>query len=305
MQTTSISRVLWPVRGGSQGYLVQDDTGAYWIAKFLGNPQGSRSLINEFLGSSILRLLSVSTPTVQLLYMPDALKAQGIVQFKTNGSSAFPSSGLHFGSAYVGDPNQTAVYEILPGQLLSKVSNLEQFGGMFVLDQWLGNADSRQVVFSRHREKGKSGPRAPLTAWFIDQGFMFSGSLWQIASDLQTPIRGVYLNRSVYSLFEMRRTCEYMLNQIIKLDEHCILNLQSQIPDCWYAPGDVALVSNLLRTLCARRSYLASLIEQKLLRLCSKTVDTTTESKIESASGGAHLTTRAVSAAVRDEHCGE
>ena len=38
------------MRGGSQAQLVQGDEGNRYLAKFLGNPEGNRTLVNEWVG---------------------------------------------------------------------------------------------------------------------------------------------------------------------------------------------------------------------------------------------------------------
>jgi len=55
--------------------------------------------------------------------------------------------GLQFGARYVCDPAEAQVFDYLPESMLEKVKNRQAFGGMLVLDKWLGNANGRQAVF--------------------------------------------------------------------------------------------------------------------------------------------------------------
>ncbi len=66
-RTAEIKRIVRPVRGGSQARLVEGDDGRCYIAKFLNNPQGNRTLVNEWVAQSIMTTLGISTPPLCLL----------------------------------------------------------------------------------------------------------------------------------------------------------------------------------------------------------------------------------------------
>ena len=50
---------------------------------------------------------------------------------------------------------------------MERIRNLQDFARVLVLDKWAGNADGRQVVFTKPATARK------YTAAFIDQGYCF------------------------------------------------------------------------------------------------------------------------------------
>jgi hypothetical protein len=66
-QAVDINRIVRRMRGGSQAYLVEGNDGRFYVAKFAGNPQGNRTLINEWITTHLLERLDVSTPSLVLL----------------------------------------------------------------------------------------------------------------------------------------------------------------------------------------------------------------------------------------------
>ena len=53
----AIREVLRRMRGGSQPFLVQGEDDRFYVAKFAGNPQGDRTLINEWAAHRVLQQL--------------------------------------------------------------------------------------------------------------------------------------------------------------------------------------------------------------------------------------------------------
>jgi hypothetical protein len=72
-ETVDINRAIRRMRGRSQAYLVEGNDGRFYVAKFAGNPQGNRTLINEWITAHLLKRLDVSTPLLIVL----RLKGQG------------------------------------------------------------------------------------------------------------------------------------------------------------------------------------------------------------------------------------
>jgi hypothetical protein len=44
-------------------------------------------------------------------------------------------------------PKTTAIFDFVPDRLLLSVRNLAEYAGMYVFDQWLWQADKRQLAF--------------------------------------------------------------------------------------------------------------------------------------------------------------
>src|SRR3954447_19037736 len=134
-QAVRITRVIRRMRGGSQAQLVQGDDGQYYVAKFTGNPQGTRTLINEWITAQLLRKLNVSTPPLVVLQLKDELveSAEGLY-FTVGDRRIRIGAGLHLGSLCPVDPVATAILDFLPQHLIHKVVNLADFAKLLVLD---------------------------------------------------------------------------------------------------------------------------------------------------------------------------
>src|SRR5215469_10019605 len=116
------------MRGGAQAHLLEADDGNWYVVKFRNNPQHRRVLVNEILSAAFLDYLKIATPETALIRVTAELLAQNPELCLQLGSRIVPiEPGWHFGSRYPGDPNRTAVYDILPAELLPQVVNLDHF----------------------------------------------------------------------------------------------------------------------------------------------------------------------------------
>jgi hypothetical protein len=50
------------VRGGSQARIMSGDDGKKYVVKFMGNPQCTRVLANDYLASRLARMIGLSVP---------------------------------------------------------------------------------------------------------------------------------------------------------------------------------------------------------------------------------------------------
>ncbi|HEY2496528.1 MAG TPA: HipA family kinase [Candidatus Angelobacter sp.] len=173
------------MRGGSQSQLMRASDGNYYITKFQGNPQHTRVLANEFLASRLGSSLGLPMPEVAVLYVSDWLiENTPELRFDVAGLGTACRSGLQLGSRYVADPEKDMVFDYLPESLmLKKTRNLQDFARVLVLDKWAGNADGRQVVFTKPATARK------YSSTFIDQGYCFNCSESNFPD---SPLRGVF-----------------------------------------------------------------------------------------------------------------
>src|SRR4051794_7661488 len=79
-----IVRVIRRMRGGCQSFLVVGSDGHAYVAKFAGNPQGTRALINESVALYVLRYLGASTPEGVILQLNDRCEGRDQLYFSTN-----------------------------------------------------------------------------------------------------------------------------------------------------------------------------------------------------------------------------
>ena len=158
--------------GGSGSWLMQLEDDSYCVVKFRDNPQGSRVLINEWIGCRLAQRLGLPVAEPLQVEVDEA-----ICERWPELRAAHVQPGIHFGSRTPVDLTTTAVYGAFPPALLAKVSNLECALTAWAFDSWIGNVDSRQVVFTREKKKtpGAKGYRVTL----IDYGFALGGPQWE------------------------------------------------------------------------------------------------------------------------------
>ena len=185
--TASLSAVqqVRRMRGGSQSHLMRASDGNFHIVKFSNNPQHVRVLANEYLASKLGLHLGLPMPQVEVIEVSEWLVTHTPeLHIEIAGCSTPCSSGLQLASRYVADPETQVIFDYLPEVLmLERTRNLADMARVLVLDKWTGNADGRQVVFT------KPGRARKYDITFIDQGYCFNCSEWDFPD---AALRGVY-----------------------------------------------------------------------------------------------------------------
>ena len=253
------------MRGGAQAHLLEGEDGAFYVAKFLNNPQHRRILINEWLACVFLRYLQIYVPETALLELtPDFLEANPELHFSIGQRREPVKPGLHFGSRMAVDPDRVAVFDFLPDKLLGKVENRADFLGMLVFDKWVANADSRQAVFFRARAKnwtplkGEAPARIGFFAQMIDHGFAFNGPHWSFQD---SPLQGLYFRTSVYDEVRSLDAFEPWLEMVAHFPEAVIDSAWKEIPREWFEDDEEPL-EKLLGDLLKRRAHVPRLIHE-------------------------------------------
>lgn len=261
--TVEIKRIVLPMRGGSQARLVQGWDDRHYVAKFVGNPQGHRTLVNEWIAQIALRELGISTPELRVLRLPESFRDEALC-FEV-GNKKMPVTGdWHLGSLCPANPETQAIFDFLPRRLMNKIVNLDDFAKIFVFDRWTYQTDTRQAVFVR---EPSSGAQSQFRAYFIDQGAVFSGSSWELH---EAAGHGLYADRDVYSLVNMQKICEETVSQIEALSEEKMSSALTTIPQSWLKPGDSEALQELIRSLFRRRNQLRRIVTSQLTALRSK-----------------------------------
>jgi hypothetical protein len=149
--TISAVQQIRRMRGGSQSQLMRASDGGFYIVKFQNNPQHVRVLANEFLATRLGLWLGLPMPQVAVIEVPEWLIANTPdLRIELAGAATPCSSGPQLASRYVVDPEQDMVFDYLPENLmLEKTRNIQDFASVLAFDKWTGNADGRQVVFSK------------------------------------------------------------------------------------------------------------------------------------------------------------
>ena len=143
---------------------------------------------------------------------------------------AFGSSetfNLEFGSSFPSPPHEMLVVDLLPDQLLRKVTNsAEAFLGGFVFDLWIQNCGRREIIFTRPaREEG-----TPYSAWLIDHDACFNDGEWNLPESF-APCP--YTRRSVYETAIHPDPFEPFLSRIENLGAREIEDAARCVPPEW------------------------------------------------------------------------
>jgi HipA-like protein len=255
-------RLIRKMRGGAQAHLIEGTDGAYYVVKFVNNPQHRRILVNEWLATSFLRHLQIHVPDCAVMELTEDFIAESPDLYLSVGTRHEPVvPGLHFASKMAVHPDRVAIFDFLPDKLLAKVENSADFLGTLVFDKWIGNADSRQAVFFRARAKTWTPLKGQVTktgffVQMIDHGFAFNGPNWNFQD---SPIQGLYFRTSVYEGVQSLDSFEPWLSMIQNFPAETIDAAWRGIPSSWYL-GEEDELERLLETLMKRRSLVPQLI---------------------------------------------
>ncbi len=254
-------RLIRKMRGGAQAHLIEADDGHCYIVKFKNNPQHRRILVNEWLASSFLRYLQITTPETALVELSPSFLASNPGTFLQLASRQIPvEEGRHFGSRFPGDPDRLAVFDFLPDVLLPKVANSSDFLGAFVFDKWASNADGRQTIFYRAAVRDSdsgSASQSRFVTSMVDQGYIFDGPNWQFRD---SHLQGLYHRPMVYHSVTTLDDFQPWLDRIRHFPETVVDQACKQLPREWVGEDEAALEHLLLRLL-ERRKRIEHLIE--------------------------------------------
>jgi hypothetical protein len=241
------------LRGGSQAQLLRASDGAYYVCKFLNNPQHARVLANEMLATRLGLLLGLPMPGVEVIDV-SAWLIEHSPDFRIDlaGCRIPCTPGRHFGSLYIEDRESSLVVDYLPDELLRNVSNIGDFARVIVLDKWTCNADGRQAVFTKRMH------RRNFSAKFIDQGYCFNAGEWSFPD---FPLRGVYAKNCVYESVQGWDDFEPVLTRAEEVGVQEIWEIAGGVPPEWYE-FDTDGLHRLVEALHRRRSIIRDLITQ-------------------------------------------
>lgn len=247
------TRLIRKMRGGTQAHLMECEDGHFYVVKFHNNPQHRRILLNEWIASSFLRYLKISTPCVaEVQLSPEFLAQNTNIYIQLGSRRVAIEPGWHFGSRYPGDPAKVMVYDFIPDPLLEKVVNLNEFLGVLCFDKWIGNADARQAIFFRLQFQQCCTDQRPLHRGFIaqmmDHGYSFGGPHWCY---LDSPLQGLYCRPKVYRGVRSLEDFEPWLERIVHFPEDLMHETKKQLPPEWL-DGDGPVLDTVLKKLISR-----------------------------------------------------
>jgi hypothetical protein len=223
--------------------------GHYFVVKFANNPQHIRVLANEMFATRLGQWLGLPVPRVEVIEVSDWLITNTPdLRIEVGGTATPCSSGRQLGSQH--PDSELPIFDYLPEPLLDQVANLGDFARMLVLDKWVGNADGRQVVFTRKRRARR------YHAMFIDQGYAFNAGDWDFPD---TALRGVYARNCVYKDVTSWKSFEPTLTKAEEADIIDIWRCAEPIPPEWYEFDHHGL-ERIVGTIYQRRTMIRDLI---------------------------------------------
>src|SRR5437899_11194093 len=94
-------RLIRKMRGGAQAHLIEASDRHFYVVKFTTNPQHRRILVNEWIASTFLHFLGISTPETAIISITsDFLAANTDVHIQLGTRRLQVEPGWHFGSRF-------------------------------------------------------------------------------------------------------------------------------------------------------------------------------------------------------------
>jgi hypothetical protein len=239
------------MRGGAQSHLMRCADGHYYVVKFQNNPQHTRVLVNDWLGTRVAEMIGLPVPVAAIVEVqPWLIEHSPDLRIELGGRHIMITAGLSFGSRFVVSPLEGEVCDYLPETMIGRVRNLRTFAGILAFDKWTCNADGRQVAFWKRPRERK------FNASYIDHGYCFNAGEWTFPD---APLRGVFGRNDVYASITGWDSFEPWLSRIESFPESSLWQLVEQIPTEWYSSA-VDELERLQTKLLERRSRVRELI---------------------------------------------
>jgi hypothetical protein len=215
-----------------------------------GNPQGPNILANELIGSTVSGATGLPVAKGCLVYLSDEfIDRNPGIWFETPNGNCRPTSGIHFGSMFIGDADGAfRPTDYISRSRVSSIQNRTAFLGMYILDVWANHQDNRQAILLNNPD----GPGSEVR--FIDHGHMFGGPHWKFSKRLGL---APHLESSVYSnLWQPAQVAEW-ISHFEKVLPDALSQAFSLLPVQWYKGNIGPLYDELLQ----RLANLTKLIE--------------------------------------------
>lgn len=245
----SATAFLYKLCGTSQPSILQGSDGEYYVVKFNGFP-GSQSLMNEFLGATLIGELGLPTPKWSPIEVSSTfIDENPRLWFWSEDAPIRPVPGLHFASRLIQAPDEQRTYQMIPHSWIGRIENRADFLGVLVLDLWANNCDRRQAVFL-------GDGTDQLRASFIDNDFMFGG---KFGNDTTSPRRAMIYDLGVYQGLWHPKTVQQWLRKIEDFGADAIRRIVENVPDEW---TDQYTRDKIVDQLAQRRAMLPSLLNE-------------------------------------------
>src|SRR5258708_12114556 len=102
------------MRGGAQSHLMRCDDGYYYVVKFQNNPQHTRVLVNELLGTRLAARLGLPTVPVEIVAVSeDLIRLTPELGMELQRARIPCQPPLHFGSRLPLHPRNQTLHNFL------------------------------------------------------------------------------------------------------------------------------------------------------------------------------------------------
>ena len=221
--------------------------------------------MNEYLGGKVFEHLGIATAKMTPLNVsPSFLVNNPGFQLLSHHQRVPLHAGVYLGSRYSVDPEKVSIFDFLPAPLMDKVTNLSDFLGALVADQWLCNHDHRQFVFFSSCWLPK-GPARGFHALAIDHGMCLGGGTWKL---FDSPLTGIYCQPALYRSVTSVYGFEPWLKRLSSIGEEQFNGWIDAMPGEWLI-GERLGLQNLVARLLRRKRRIPELVQAALNALPS------------------------------------
>ena len=113
------------MRGGAQSHLMRCADSNYYVVKFQNNPQHTRVLVNDWLGTRLAEMIGLPVPVADIVDVhPWLIEHSPELRIELCGRKIVVTPGPSFGSRYVVSPEEGQVHDYLPETMIGRVRNL-------------------------------------------------------------------------------------------------------------------------------------------------------------------------------------
>lgn len=230
-QTKVAKRHICTWDSGSRPMLFECMDGSHCVVKYQNNRQGLRVLVNDYLGTKLVRRLGLSCEEQAFVDIPqDLVDIENLTVPNTNEKV---KTGRSFGCPFIeGDDHPTGFH-------WTNLDNPEIAAGMIVFDTWTLNTD-RATNLGNVMVKPVPDKQSRFTLVPVDQGHCFGGPRWtaeQLAAredDLQ--VRGNH--PSVVTAAGGIERFTPFLETLENLSREDLTSMVDQVPNEWGLEGE-------------------------------------------------------------------
>jgi hypothetical protein len=218
--------------GGSTPLFVRANDGRRYLTKLMGNRQGDGMLVNELIGSFVLRFLNVNVAPPMVIEVSEELIVDNCLRALPGGENFLAGPALAFPvvgeiSLHSSKRAHTTNLAYPPRLDVEQLLNAHDFTATLVADVALDNLDVRQVIF-------EPLPDGKLRALMFDQGNCFGTRETVSTNDpgfrinLAAPVAA-----KIFAL-SSAQTVEKNLARLQQLTPAMLQEAAAQAPSIWF-----------------------------------------------------------------------